>query len=1071
MSFEVSVWLADIGLPQYIDSFRGEGIDELSLRELTDADLRELGVHTMGHRKTILRETAKLAPYSHASASPSPAPMGSPQTIFLSYAHKSEREEDFDISEDLVLLIQQELEKDGHTVWIDKEGIRAGSQWRERIASAILGHTHFLSFLSVRSVRDPGVCLNEIAIALGGHKHIQTVLAEDERRVAPPLTISYIQWHDFQHWREIRDGTKTGPKEEDWEDWFGQRMARLREVIAEAQNARIPGELQKLREILEPRTFEARIVEKTEGFSGRKWLFEETRRWLDESTSRMFWLKAGPGIGKSSFAAQLAHQARSAVVGFFMCDFQGKKDPEESAREAICTLAFQLASRLPDYRHTLLYNLQLNKEKILKRTADELFEYLLTEQLNRSGKIPESTRLCLVVDGLDEAGRADEGNSLAELMAKHAERLPQWLGALVTSRPEPYLVQTLKPLSSIAIDGQSVENRQDLADWVAARLPESLEGEERQRVIDAVIEKSGGTFLYLRLVEKDKTLDLTRPDSLPDQLDGIFKKNFNRYFPDPEAYGSKTEPFLRLMAAAPGPLPPQMGAQILGWGQRELTLNVIEPMGSLLQERDVGLVFFHASLKEWLKEPTRSGPHCLDEGGPQKLAEFIWSQFEQRDQTPWEAQVREWLARVLPFTQHWDNAGTLAGAAGFLEDQYRLRDSITVRRRALECLQSDNGPDSSEVASCRVGIGKALLRVGQSALALAEFQAASSTYGRLAARDPDNASWQHDLAASHTHVGDVLRAQGSLGSALSEHRKALVIRQRLAAQDPDNTVWQRSLCVSHSRVGRILEAGGDLGAALAEYRRDLTINERLTQKDPGNSEWQRNLSVSYGELAGVLKAQGNLAGALAEFQKALAIRERLAAGDPDNASWQSSLGGSHNQIGGVLEAQGNLAGALAEFQKALAIRERLAAQDPDNASWQSDLCGSHNQIGGVLKAQGNLAGALAEFQKALAIRERLAARDPDNASWQSDLCGSYNQIGGVLEAQGNLAGALAEFQKALAIRDRLGARDPENAGWQRELGVARAYVASAELALGNLKNRQSPALSSDKHHSGPSRRR
>lgn len=126
-----------------------------------------------------------------------PAQTAEPQTIFLSYAHKSAREEDYDISEDLVLLIKAELDKDGHTVWIDKEGIRAGSQWRERITAAILEHSHFLSFLSVRSVRDPGVCLNEIAIALGGHKHIQTVLAEDERRVAAPLTISHLQWHDF----------------------------------------------------------------------------------------------------------------------------------------------------------------------------------------------------------------------------------------------------------------------------------------------------------------------------------------------------------------------------------------------------------------------------------------------------------------------------------------------------------------------------------------------------------------------------------------------------------------------------------------------------------------------------------------------------------------------------------------------------------------------------------------------------------------------------------------------------------------------------------------------------------
>ena len=63
-----------------------------------------------------------------------------PQTIFLSYAHKSEKEQDYDISEDLVLLVKAALEQDGHTVWIDKEGIRGGHNWRENITRAILGH-------------------------------------------------------------------------------------------------------------------------------------------------------------------------------------------------------------------------------------------------------------------------------------------------------------------------------------------------------------------------------------------------------------------------------------------------------------------------------------------------------------------------------------------------------------------------------------------------------------------------------------------------------------------------------------------------------------------------------------------------------------------------------------------------------------------------------------------------------------------------------------------------------------------------------------------------------------------
>lgn len=50
-----------------------------------------------------------------------------PQTVFLSYAHHRDNSEEFDVSEELVFLIQEELRHRGHSIWIDREGICAGS--------------------------------------------------------------------------------------------------------------------------------------------------------------------------------------------------------------------------------------------------------------------------------------------------------------------------------------------------------------------------------------------------------------------------------------------------------------------------------------------------------------------------------------------------------------------------------------------------------------------------------------------------------------------------------------------------------------------------------------------------------------------------------------------------------------------------------------------------------------------------------------------------------------------------------------------------------------------------------
>ena len=96
-----------------------------------------------------------------------------PLRIFLSYGH--------DANEELVRRIKADLEKRGHDVWFDKNEIKFGDEWRRAITDGITGSNRVLSFLSKHSTRDPGVCLDEIAIAIGVKGgNIQTILVESD---------------------------------------------------------------------------------------------------------------------------------------------------------------------------------------------------------------------------------------------------------------------------------------------------------------------------------------------------------------------------------------------------------------------------------------------------------------------------------------------------------------------------------------------------------------------------------------------------------------------------------------------------------------------------------------------------------------------------------------------------------------------------------------------------------------------------------------------------------------------------------------------------------------------------
>jgi class 3 adenylate cyclase len=58
---QVSDWLEKLGLGQYAERFVENDIDFALLTKLTDADLKELGVFSLGHRKRLLEAIAERA--------------------------------------------------------------------------------------------------------------------------------------------------------------------------------------------------------------------------------------------------------------------------------------------------------------------------------------------------------------------------------------------------------------------------------------------------------------------------------------------------------------------------------------------------------------------------------------------------------------------------------------------------------------------------------------------------------------------------------------------------------------------------------------------------------------------------------------------------------------------------------------------------------------------------------------------------------------------------------------------------------------------------------------------------
>jgi hypothetical protein len=540
-----------------------------------------------------------------------------PLRIFLSYGH--------DDNEELVRRIKGDLEKRGHDVWFDKNEIKAGDDWRRSITEGITNSHKFVSFLSKHSTRDPGVCRDEIAIALGVKGgNIQTILVESEEEVRPPVNIGHIQWLDMHDWKEQRAIGDSG-----WEQWYQTKLAEIVRVVESDESRRFAGEIETLNGHLDPIKSDARIASLlSKGYYGRQWLFEAVENWRNDTTqvSRLFWIMGAPGVGKSAFAAQLTHTRSDAVFAaqFVEWDKPGHRD----ARRVIRSIAFQLATRLPSYRTFLLTLPEL--AELDRKNADELFDYLLANPLKMDIGGGRERKL-IIIDALDEAGEAGR-NPLVEMLARHAPRLPDWLGLVVTSRPESAVKTPLQGLNPFVLDTRTEANLADLRDYLRQKLALQLHDRpDADCLTGQILEKSEGVFLYVERFCDDvqqNHLSLDHPEQFPQGLGGIFCQYFQRQFPDLEKFRKDVRPALRAILAAREPLPVEILQRLFNWQAEELR-DFIRPLASLFPvTNETGqkvIKPYHKSLRDWLGNEANAGDYFLSIAeGDGMLADFCW---------------------------------------------------------------------------------------------------------------------------------------------------------------------------------------------------------------------------------------------------------------------------------------------------------------------------------------------------------------------------------------------------------------------------------------------------------------
>lgn len=541
--------------------------------------------------------------------------------IFFSYGH--------DANSCLVSRIKHDLEAIGHTVWIDKSEIKAGDEWRTKITTGLLESHGVIAFLSKHSVRDPGVCLDEIRIALTEkHGNIKTILLEPEKSVSPPTSLSDVQWLDMSDWASMEFESP------EWEQWYSVKFKLLLEAIDSDEFQSFQGEIEEVDNYLLPVLSDVKeLMLLSKEYIGREWLASLLENWrLNNKESKAFILYGESGSGKSCFVANQIHYNPNVICGVF-CEWN--RSGNNPANTVTKLIAHKLAAKLPDYRKLLLKKLKQHSDKLDSMTCQELFDFLIIQPLSNLINGGRERQL-LLIDGLDEAEH-NGCNELANVLADSINKLPHWFALVITSRPESDIVPLFKKFNPYSIDAKSSDNINDVCKYLIGNIEKlslNITQDQYDKVIESLNEKCHGNFLYASLfLDAVKQGDFNILDyyDYPSSIDSFYEQTFRRKFVNDNSKFVAIQEVLELIIAE-NRLPATIICKALNISLVELKRRLAS-LGSMINEEQtfwdgisqpiLTYSFAHKSFIEWLTDYEKNYGFFIDKTvGATKLLKY-----------------------------------------------------------------------------------------------------------------------------------------------------------------------------------------------------------------------------------------------------------------------------------------------------------------------------------------------------------------------------------------------------------------------------------------------------------------
>lgn len=500
--------------------------------------------------------------------------------IFISYGHDS--------NIDLVERIKTDIEniKDEQNYkkfdcWLDSEKLKIKDNWEWELEKAIEESDIVLFFITPHSARRPhGYCLKELSYATNITKTpIIPIMIEKENT---PISICQLQYVDLLDL-------------EQYEKKFQELIKAIENPIEiEFSNTLVT----KNKNLFNPIDFRYLISMHLKSFEGRSWIYNDINDWLEkEIDSKVLWITADAGYGKSAIASFLADRHPSSV-GVHFCQYYSKET--KSPINIIKTFAYQLSTQFVPYQKALEVMKQDNDFSFEINNMTNIHDLFVKLLINPLLLLKSNKPLFFIIDALDEATE-EMNNSILDMISREFNYLPSWVKVVIVSRPESYIRTKLVHLNPLELKADNLNNINDLKNYIKTSAKSKKIIIDKQQ-IDQLIKKSEGIILYIKeFLYGLKEIKITsqRIEDFPENLNGIYLQYFQRKFPNQLIYEKEQLDFVSLIIEGYMPFEKDLLMYILNCSERSIN-KLISSFGSYIKVENNKVSFFHKSIYDWL---------------------------------------------------------------------------------------------------------------------------------------------------------------------------------------------------------------------------------------------------------------------------------------------------------------------------------------------------------------------------------------------------------------------------------------------------------------------------------------